>query len=148
MRASAAKSPTGLPLPGAISSVARVGQLSGSAVAGREFPHEPGVPARFEPIIALVSPRFQALAVHQQPEALGELVEAGWPGEKIQREAAADRAYVAVSTLRQLGLRGVLVKSDDGYMLRSESPIAIVDEDEDEDGAVRASSAVASESSG
>jgi predicted ATPase len=46
-----------------------------------------------------------------------ELVEHGWPGEKVQAEAGADRVYMALSTLRKMGLRGVIISRDDGYLL-------------------------------
>jgi hypothetical protein len=46
-----------------------------------------------------------------------ELIEAGWPGERIQAEAALNRLHVAIATLRKLGLRNILVKSTDGYRL-------------------------------
>jgi predicted ATPase len=40
-----------------------------------------------------------------------------WPGEKILPEAAASRLYVAIATLRKLGLHEVLVTRADGYLL-------------------------------
>jgi serine/threonine protein kinase/predicted ATPase/Tfp pilus assembly protein PilF len=46
-----------------------------------------------------------------------ELLEAGWPGEKVKHEAGTLRVYNAVSTLRKLGLRQVLLSRDDGYLL-------------------------------
>ncbi|MFO0570379.1 MAG: protein kinase [Polyangiaceae bacterium] len=46
-----------------------------------------------------------------------ELLEAGWPGEKVKHEAGALRVYNALSTLRKLGLRSVLASRDDGYLL-------------------------------
>jgi len=46
-----------------------------------------------------------------------ELVEAGWPGERVLVDAAATRVRVAIATLRQLGLRALLVTRDDGYVL-------------------------------
>jgi predicted ATPase len=52
--------------------------------------------------------------------ALEALIEAGWPGERIVAAAAANRAYVAVATLRKLGLGELLVTGDDGYRLSTE----------------------------
>ncbi len=51
--------------------------------------------------------------------ALGqaELLEAGWPGERVKHEAGTLRVYNALSTLRKLGLRAVLLSRDDGYLL-------------------------------
>jgi predicted ATPase/Tfp pilus assembly protein PilF len=48
---------------------------------------------------------------------LDDVVAAGWPGERIQAEAAAARAYTAIKTLRELGLGELLVRRDDGYLL-------------------------------
>ncbi len=48
---------------------------------------------------------------------LDEIIAAGWPGERIQPEAAAARAYTAIKTLRELGLGELLVRRDDGYLL-------------------------------
>jgi len=49
---------------------------------------------------------------------LDDVIAAGWPGERIQPEAAAARAYTAIKTLRELGLGDLLVRRDDGYLLR------------------------------
>jgi predicted ATPase/predicted negative regulator of RcsB-dependent stress response len=49
--------------------------------------------------------------------SVDELAEAGWPGERVLVEAAQTRVRVAVATLRKLGLRGLLVTRDDGYVL-------------------------------
>jgi predicted negative regulator of RcsB-dependent stress response len=49
---------------------------------------------------------------------LDEIIAAGWPGERIQPDAAAARAYTAIKTLRELGLGDLLVRRDDGYLLR------------------------------
>jgi predicted ATPase len=45
------------------------------------------------------------------------LVAAGWPGERLGVEAAANRVYAAIATLRRMGLRAELVRRDDGYLL-------------------------------
>jgi predicted ATPase len=52
-----------------------------------------------------------------EPTDIEQLFAIGWPGERARREAALSRVYVALSTLRKLGLRGVLIKRDDGYLL-------------------------------
>lgn len=44
------------------------------------------------------------------------LLEAGWPGERVIPSAGAHRVRVAVSTLRKLGLRSVLLTVDEGYL--------------------------------
>jgi tetratricopeptide (TPR) repeat protein len=45
------------------------------------------------------------------------LLAAGWPGERVMHEAGIGRVYAAVSHLRGLGLREVLLRRDDGYLL-------------------------------
>jgi len=51
------------------------------------------------------------------PVTLAELQEAGWPLEAIRPTAAANRLHVALATLRNLGLRPVLLRKDNGYLL-------------------------------
>jgi len=53
--------------------------------------------------------------------SVDDLLEAGWPGERVLPHAGAARVYVAVSTLRKLGLREFLVSRDDGYLLDPDS---------------------------
>jgi tetratricopeptide (TPR) repeat protein len=57
------------------------------------------------------------LETRKRAATLEEIVEAGWPGERIQTEAAAARAYTAIKTLRELGLGEILLRRDDGYLL-------------------------------
>ncbi len=52
-----------------------------------------------------------------QPLALDDLVRAGWPGERIGADAAANRVRVALTTLRKLGLREVIKTGQGGYLL-------------------------------
>jgi tetratricopeptide (TPR) repeat protein len=62
------------------------------------------------------------LAEHQR-EARGHglplevLIEAGWPGERVLPDAAANRLYVLLNQLRKLGLRSHLHRTDQGYLL-------------------------------
>ncbi len=60
-------------------------------------------------------------------EALGldELLAAGWPGERVGDSAGANRVHVALSTLRNLGLRTILVSSAAGYALTSAIPCVL-----------------------
>ncbi len=51
--------------------------------------------------------------------ALPALVLAAWPGERILAMAASARVWTAVRTLRELGLRDVVVTQDDGYTIAS-----------------------------
>ncbi|MFT3767593.1 MAG: AAA family ATPase [Minicystis sp.] len=46
-----------------------------------------------------------------------EIVRVGWPGERMSAESATARVYMAVRTLRSLGLEGLLLTRDDGYLL-------------------------------
>ncbi|MBX3182200.1 MAG: AAA family ATPase [Polyangiaceae bacterium] len=55
-----------------------------------------------------------------QPTTTAELVSAGWPGQRLIAAAGAQRVWVAVATLRKLGLRDVIVRSDLGYSLSLE----------------------------
>ncbi|MGE0321975.1 MAG: NB-ARC domain-containing protein [Polyangiaceae bacterium] len=55
-----------------------------------------------------------------------QLIEAGWPGERILEAAATQRLRVALSTLRKLGLEPLIRTLDDGYALGSDVPVARV----------------------
>ncbi|MFT3770384.1 MAG: tetratricopeptide repeat protein [Minicystis sp.] len=48
---------------------------------------------------------------------LDALFEAGWPGERIPRQAAANRVHVTLTKLRKVGLAGLLLSRDDGFLL-------------------------------
>ncbi len=48
---------------------------------------------------------------------LDALQEAGWPGQRLHPEAGRARVYTAVRSLRRLGLDGLLITRDDGYLL-------------------------------
>lgn len=54
------------------------------------------------------------------PLSIEELFQAGWPGEKALPKAQKNRVRVAVSTLRSLGLRDVLVSEGHRYRLHPE----------------------------
>jgi predicted ATPase len=53
-----------------------------------------------------------------------QLIEAGWPGEKMRHTAGLLRVYSAVRRLRRLGLEPVLVTRDDGYLLDPDAEVA------------------------
>lgn len=60
-------------------------------------------------------------AAELDPLDVHELFEVGWPDQQhIDPDAAAQRVYVAIRTLRREGLSGALVTSDDGYYLASD----------------------------
>jgi tetratricopeptide (TPR) repeat protein len=54
-----------------------------------------------------------------------DLVDAGWPGEKMKHEAATLRVYTTVRRLRALGLEGVLLTRDDGYLFDADSAFTL-----------------------
>ncbi len=67
------------------------------------------------------------LAVHREQApgealAIPRLVAAGWPGERVLADAGTERVYTAVATLRKLGLKGLLLQRDDGYLLDASVP--------------------------
>ncbi len=91
-------------------------------------------PARAEPVDlsrrATLKRVVVALArarVATPGEALdvNRVLEAGWPGERVLPEAATNRVYVAIATLRKLGLAGVLRTSDEGYLLDHAVPLEL-----------------------
>lgn len=57
------------------------------------------------------------LARPGSPLAWDELLAAGWPDEKVLPSAAQNRVRVALSTLRTLGLRSLLVTESGGHRL-------------------------------
>ncbi len=59
----------------------------------------------------------QRLSARGQPISVDGLLEAGWPGERVLPDAGANRVYVAVATLRKLGLRDALAGRDGGYLI-------------------------------
>jgi hypothetical protein len=67
---------------------------------------------------------------HERPGAslsVEELVLAGWPGERMLARAGATRVYTAIASLRRLGLRDVLMSTDQGYMLAPGVPIELAE---------------------
>ena len=63
---------------------------------------------------------------------LEALLEVGWPGERVMASAGANRVYVALTTLRKMGLRKLLLSRDDGYLLDPATPVKRVDADWDD----------------
>ena len=58
--------------------------------------------------------------------AWDRLFAAGWPGERAHVEAARNRVKVAVSTLRAMGLRDVLLHDGAGYLLDPAVAVSVV----------------------
>ncbi|NUP11498.1 MAG: hypothetical protein HOW73_36090 [Polyangiaceae bacterium] len=55
-----------------------------------------------------------------------ELFGIGWPGERIPYESQVRRVYTAVWTLRTLGLEGLLLTRDEGYLLDPKRTVRMV----------------------
>lgn len=60
--------------------------------------------------------------------SVADLLASAWPEEKLLPRAGANRVYVAVTTLRKMGLRDLLVRSDSGYLLDPEVQLRITDD--------------------
>src|SRR5262249_44702052 len=71
---------------------------------------------------ALVKQRTKAPDVAIAPNLL---VEVGWPNQKMHLESGLNRVRVAMSTLRKMGLRTLLLNRDDGYLLDPREPIEL-----------------------
>jgi hypothetical protein len=59
----------------------------------------------------------QRLAAPGTGLTVEQLIAFGWPGEKMNHDAGLARMYTTVQRLRALGLSGVLITQDDGYLL-------------------------------
>jgi hypothetical protein len=51
------------------------------------------------------------------PVSAFRLIHDAWPGDRARHESALNRLYVALSTLRELGLRDVIVRHNGGYLI-------------------------------
>lgn len=71
-------------------------------------------------LIRLVTQRVERAGEAVAAEAL---IEAGWPGERMAPAAARNRLHNALATLRSLGLRKVLVRGEDGYLLAPDAAV-------------------------
>jgi tetratricopeptide (TPR) repeat protein len=60
------------------------------------------------------------------PLSAADLISAGWPGERIQKHAAANRLRVALHTLRRMGLADLLVTHADGYHFDPRASLELV----------------------
>lgn len=73
------------------------------------------------------------LAEHQQAEpgsalTAEEVIDAGWPDEKILHDAALTRVYTTMNRLRSLGLEAWLQTLDSGYALDPELVVQWIDD--------------------
>jgi hypothetical protein len=57
-----------------------------------------------------------------------QLIERAWPGERLVEGSGENRLHVALTNLRQLGLRALLARVEDGYRIDPEVAVAFVDE--------------------
>jgi hypothetical protein len=60
-----------------------------------------------------------------RPTTIEDLLLAGWPGEKVIKRSGCNRVYVAIATLRQLGLGELLRKHATGYLLDPDVSLAL-----------------------
>lgn len=65
----------------------------------------------------------QRLAAPGAAQPLEVVFAAGWPGERVMPTAATNRVYVAIATLRKLGLAELLLTNDDGYLIDPVVPV-------------------------
>lgn len=65
-------------------------------------------------LLRLVRGRIEAPGT---PVKMDELIGAGWPEEKMHALAGINRVHVALTSLRNLGLRGVLISREGGHLL-------------------------------
>ncbi|APR86166.1 protein kinase/ LuxR family transcriptional regulator [Minicystis rosea] len=116
------------PIEGGAARLPRAPQPSSSAVPmlvvgpeARWFRVQDGDPVRLLKARAARLVLFRL--VRRRLEAPGRaltleaLFEAGWPGERIPRPAASNRVHVTLTKLRRLGLAGLLLSRDDGFLL-------------------------------
>jgi tetratricopeptide (TPR) repeat protein len=60
------------------------------------------------------------------PLSVDDVFSAGWPGQRAHPRSAASRVYTAISTLRRMGLKEVLIRHHDGYVLKRSAHIETV----------------------
>lgn len=73
-----------------------------------------------------------AQAAEQGPNMVREaedLIEAGWPGERIQYSAAKNRLAVALSGLRKLGLKELIQRHEQGWRLDPGAAVVLLRSD-------------------
>lgn len=61
--------------------------------------------------------------------SLEDVIEAGWPGARLVADSGANRVYVAIATLRRLGLRERIERAEGGYRLAPGASIERADTD-------------------
>lgn len=84
---------------------------------------EPRVAVARRPVLSRILAALAAAHAEDRWVTLDDLVLAGWPGERMRPAAAKNRLHVALSRLRDLGLRGTLEQAAEGYRLRVETRV-------------------------
>jgi predicted ATPase len=92
--------------------------------AWARLPHGPRIAFADRPLLARLVRHLAHRRVLGEVATPTDLLAAGWPGERINAAAAANRLRVAITKIRQLGLGGLLVNRDGGYTL--DAPVTIV----------------------
>lgn len=59
-----------------------------------------------------------------QPLSAGDLLAAGWPGERVLAQAGQNRVRVGLTSLRNLGLRSAILTGEGGHLLDPALPIS------------------------
>lgn len=59
--------------------------------------------------------------------SVSDMLDRAWAEEKLLPRAGANRVYVAMTTLRKMGLRDILVRTDTGYVLDPDIPLRIIE---------------------
>ncbi|MBL4686586.1 MAG: sigma 54-interacting transcriptional regulator [Nannocystaceae bacterium] len=59
---------------------------------------------------------------------VADLLAAAWPEDRFVGTAGANRVYVALATLRKLGLRDVVVRTDGGYVIDPDARVQIIED--------------------
>ena len=80
-------------------------------------------------LVSLVERRLIAKGRGLGVEAL---VSTGWPGERVQKAAGSSRVRMALTRLRQLGLRDYLLRNASGYFIDPAIDVVWVQDDEAE----------------
>ncbi len=115
------------PRPTTASSMAKAGLLVGPEAAWFELTGEARVDLSTRK--TLRSLLWRLVQTHRdaagQATSLEAFQEIGWPGEQMSFHSGRQRVYVAVSTLRKLGLQAVLVSTEEGYLLPASLVIEI-----------------------
>ncbi len=68
------------------------------------------------------------IAGEEKAMDVNSVVAIGWPGENVPTEAGATRVYTAIRTLRRMGLEGVLLTRDEGYLIDPKIDVIRVDD--------------------